>query len=1340
MPPRRKSTSDAKSNPAASNRGRPSEGSTPDRATDAVEDGTPPQGLSLLAGATQDGNTRTGGSAAPEEKEAATAERRQRIRQVEVELELEEMTRLQRLERDLARAKQNGTTAAAAATTAGLESRKRKDTTAADRPEKKRKGEGRSKGKRKSAGKKRRGDSDTSDSSTSSSETGSSGSDSEGSEDRESEAERRTLTSRRTIESLYRNRLDNVNITVNPRTQAEGRFNLWALLAEKIIHKETVETKGQQEAMEQSRKFLAEVLEVRSRAILDFDGDRGSVVTTKVDRVNKKVTDCARKFPGGAKAKRLGKEMLQLIKQPKQPSGTGKPAGAPEYAAAQTQMAPTAARPMYPAPPTQLPVYGDMLQYGGPPGPTPMQFAQQQQAAQMPMQNAGYPPQQRRCFICGLSGHVKAYCPMIMQGVTPQQQQQGGQQQMQAMQQAMPQAQSGGPQRPPGTVSAERAPQVPPHREEGTQARSIRTCGSSYEAVMDVEFSDIRHKERVRTVGAETAARSGCRCGYCGECTTGIDLMQKEQREHLGPARLEAARQIELQQQALDATYAREEAYSATARFRTQAERGAEEQAQERAWHAAAEEETEDREVRGSEAQGGEHPGQNKIGETLRGTVRYGKKAFDKYDPSRLCTFCTRRGHRRAECMVAPATEEVPVGEEKTTALQRAKRAFVLGLIRRDPPPEVTTLREAGDHGWMPAVRRALRLGHDANTGNPWADSVKRRDKLRRALGFWWAIGADATVLSWIGFGVRLRFEAAPNRMHFQNHKSYEAEKEHIQKEHDMHVRDGSYRVGTEDEVHVGNPLQVEVNEKGKRRTCVDMRYTNSFLADYEFTQETLNKHVAQIVKQFMEMITTDVEKAYYQVALHKESQRFCAWWHEGQWILPTILVFGLCFAPFVFTKIMRVVLRFMRAMGIRGTNCIDDNLWAATADQMEAVKAIVQLVFGVLGWKFNDKCVLIPSRQVIYNGMWIDSERFEIRATDAKIEAARRLAWKLWYAARDGEAVSVNDLQRLAGRLQSMKLALEGVAVWTRGIYADIAQATEGGRERIGGRCRSLYTHLRWNALQDLNFWALRLGKQNGLPIHDTGSEVHIQMNSDASDVGWGAHTDVPGSEVRGELPTEVLGASSTAREIMGVILAARQLERQLRGRRVRVCMDSLPAICNFINGGGPVEQLNVLVRRWWTWCYQQRVTPLYEWIRREYNTTADGLSKEAARMHTLTLEAEIRVREWLDQRGLPGTHGTAYTRTRVITPWFDSIVVRVQEMIRTKKWGCVVVPAWKSAVWRVELVAAAKDMLYVGRMSEVLRREEQITGHAQRWGMEAFIVGGETRGAAASEAARPR
>ena len=804
--------------------------------------------------------------------------------------------------------------------------------------------------------------------------------------------------------------------------------------------------------------------------------------------------------------------------------------------------------------------------------------------------------------------------------------------------------------------------------------------------------------------------------------------MQKEQREQLGPARLEAARRIEQEQKQFDALFV-VEASNPNSRIapslKAQAAERFEDDVRERSWTLEDDEEESEQEQRRESPAGG--PPQSAV--PLRVELKkngWGKKAFDKHDPTRKCWFCKKGGHRRAECMLAPAPDKAPPEHGPPTALQQAKRDFVLGLMHRARAPEIGSLHKQEDgKSRLPAVLRAMALGEEANKGNPWAGSGKRRDKLRKSLGHWWAIGADATVLSWIGFGVKLHMEKEPKRVAFGNHRSYHTEKQHIQKEHDMHVADGSFRVCRPDEVRVGNPLQVEVNEKGKRRSCLDCRYTNAFLADYSFTQETLNKHVAQIVKRFMLMITTDVAKAYYQVPLHKDSQRYCAWRHNGEWILPTILPFGLSIAPFVFTKIMRVVLRFMRAQLIHGTNCIDDNLWAEWEEMMQEVKAIVQLVFGLLGWTFNEKCVFEASTTVLYNGMWVDSARFEIRATDEKLNAARRLAWKLWYAARDGQPVLLNDLQKLTGRLQSMKLAIEGVAVWTRGIYADIAWSLERTAQKPP---RGFSTLLRYNALADLNFWALRLGKQNGLPINDEGTEVHLTMHTDASDVGWGAHTDVAGSATAGELPLAVLGSSSTAREIAGVLEAAARMVAPLRGRRVRLCMDSLPAICNFVNGGGPVEELNALVKQWWVWCRRHSVTPLYHWVRREQNQHADDLSKEAAAAFTLRLDAEMSIRAWLDDSGLPGTHRQQYARTRVIAPRLDTIGIRIQEMQRARTPACIVVPKWTSAPWRVHLADVSSATLDLGRMKDVFTEDYFEQGgqlqHA-RWGMEAHVIG---------------
>ena len=110
--------------------------------------------------------------------------------------------------------------------------------------------------------------------------------------------------------------------------------------------------------------------------------------------------------------------------------------------------------------------------------------------------------------------------------------------------------------------------------------------------------------------------------------------------------------------------------------------------------------------------------------------------------------------------------------------------------------------------------------------------------------------------------------------------------------------------------------------------------------------------------------------------------------------------------------------------------------------------------------------------------------------------------------------------------------------------------------------------------------------------------------------------------------LPQSVLGQSSTAREITAIVEAAQALTADLKGRRVRFMMDSYPAFRNLINGGGPVAELNQLVKIWWVWCKANRVTPLYQWVPREENQEADDLSKIAAASMTLTPETERRIR----------------------------------------------------------------------------------------------------------------
>ena len=120
---------------------------------------------------------------------------------------------------------------------------------------------------------------------------------------------------------------------------------------------------------------------------------------------------------------------------------------------------------------------------------------------------------------------------------------------------------------------------------------------------------------------------------------------------------------------------------------------------------------------------------------------KFGKKWFK--GSVMLCSFCKRKGHTRDFCPARPY--EPPVCDvipfvESVLASPRVKTNCFIGMSL-----EV-------------AAAYILKEGTRLNIGNPWVGSDKIYDRLRAHLGFWKAIGASNSVISWIGYGVPTRF------------------------------------------------------------------------------------------------------------------------------------------------------------------------------------------------------------------------------------------------------------------------------------------------------------------------------------------------------------------------------------------------------------------------------------------------------------------------------------------------------------------------------------------------------------------------------------------------------
>ena len=644
-------------------------------------------------------------------------------------------------------------------------------------------------------------------------------------------------------------------------------------------------------------------------------------------------------------------------------------------------------------------------------------------------------------------------------------------------------------------------------------------------------------------------------------------------------------------------------------------------------------------------------------------------------------------------------------------------------------------------------IQQWIKRGTELNEGNPWLTSTRREDSLRRYLGFHKALGMNDVLIGWIGFGIPLHFihGKAPEPLAFRNHASAAEESEFIDKEHAASVADGSYVEVSREELLGVCPLQVVKHPvSGKRRLVQDLRWINGHLPNVQFRMESLFNELGDIVKLQDKLLTTDIAKAYYCLAMHPDARRYLGWEWKGKYYMPTCLVFGLSTAPRVFTKVMRPMMAFFRSLGVRVLGMIDDYLWAAQKERINDVKAAVLTVLPQLGWSLNEKCELEPQDEVLMLGMLINAKEFVVKAPEKKVNATLHDIKAALWKRENQQPITLQSVQRITGRLMSMMLAYSGMRVFTRDLYRVIAIASEANEIRKLRGERGVYVVvLDSKAVDDLLFWQQRLLTHNGHRINNRDEQVQFVLWSDASDLGYGgevagvesavgaarvaaAERQVPDEPVEqmvyGELPTCEIQHSSTRRELVGLLLVASnpKILKQITGKRVLIIMDSVPALRNLIKGGGPVDNLNQAVREWTRFCEAHHIEAEYEWVERAGNWRADQASKLMHQQHSWKkkeMEAQVRDRlslfkatQWKKR-----SNHFLYGKVPVFTPMFHQVDARLEMIMSQLEEAILVMPQWPAGGmtdWYRRAVDHSIARETLGKASQWYK-EVPLTGH---------------------------
>ncbi len=139
-------------------------------------------------------------------------------------------------------------------------------------------------------------------------------------------------------------------------------------------------------------------------------------------------------------------------------------------------------------------------------------------------------------------------------------------------------------------------------------------------------------------------------------------------------------------------------------------------------------------------------------------------------------------------------------------------------------------------------------------------------------------------------------------------------------------------------------------------RMIINLRHVNKYLITPKFKCETL-KDLASLTRGHDVAFSLDLANGYYNQLMGKDASPYLGFqWRSRHYVLK-VLLFGLSTAPWCFTKLMRQIVRALRAMGIRLIHYTDDCLVLAPkhdVSRAEQIRKQVISTFEAAGLAIN--------------------------------------------------------------------------------------------------------------------------------------------------------------------------------------------------------------------------------------------------------------------------------------------------------------------------------------------------------------------------------------------------
>lgn len=386
----------------------------------------------------------------------------------------------------------------------------------------------------------------------------------------------------------------------------------------------------------------------------------------------------------------------------------------------------------------------------------------------------------------------------------------------------------------------------------------------------------------------------------------------------------------------------------------------------------------------------------------------------------------------------------------------------------------------------------------------------------------------------------------------------------------------------------------------GDKRFILNLKCLNKFITTSHFKLEDI-RTATKLLSAKCVMIKIDLKEAYFSVSIHKNYRQYLRFQWQNKLYQFKVLPFGLCTAPYVFTKLMKPVIEHLRCQGITCTVYLDDILliFDNHTEANQGTKIAINLL-EYLGFTINyNKCILTPAQKCQFLGFVLNSLNMTI---ELPIEKCKKVRQELlaFYNKRE---CKIREFAHLLGLLTSICPAVKYGWVYTKALertkYLNLLNNDDYNR----------IMKLPYSLRSDFEWWFENIKT----PSNNIRSDHYeLEIFSDSSLTGWGVACN--DNSLGGPWTLEESKKHINYLELLAAFIGLKTYAVNYRNCQILLRIDNTTAI-SYINRMGGVQfiHLNSLAKEIWQWCEKRGIFIFASYIQSKENYIADAESRKA-------------------------------------------------------------------------------------------------------------------------------